>query len=78
MKLEQIIARIRGLIDIFNLDEKRPLGSWEKTGVSISLGASTAHEGQSIFEAYKKADKAMYMDKSIRWPGRGTGPLSAI
>jgi len=77
-KTEEIIARIRGIIDAFNLDENRRIESWEKTGVSISLGASTAHEGQSLFEAYRKADKAMYDDKARRWPGRGTGPLPKI
>jgi diguanylate cyclase (GGDEF)-like protein/PAS domain S-box-containing protein len=77
-KTEEIITRIRGIIDNFNSDSTRPVESWEKTGISISLGASTAHENQSLFEAYKKADKAMYEDKSQRWPGRGTGPLPKI
>lgn len=73
-RTEEIIMRIQNLLHIFNTDQEKPGDLWETVGISLSLGASTAYEDESLFETYKKADKAMYQEKSRR-PARGTGPL---
>ncbi|MEI8131651.1 MAG: PAS domain S-box protein [Leptolinea sp.] len=74
-KTHEIMNRVQDLLDIHNNGEERPKELWEVSGIGISLGAATAIEGKALTETYKKADKAMYKEKSKR-PSRGTGPLT--
>jgi diguanylate cyclase (GGDEF)-like protein/PAS domain S-box-containing protein len=69
----EVLQRVGFLIEKYNAEEK-PITNIYAPDISVSLGAATAINGGSLIEAQKKADKAMFIEKSKR-PSRGTGPL---
>ncbi|HEX7555048.1 MAG TPA: PAS domain S-box protein [Leptolinea sp.] len=72
--VNEILKRVRGLLDSHNRDNQIKSEGTIFTEIRISLGAATSHEGQMLEQVLKQADQAMYREKALRG-GRGTGPL---
>lgn len=74
-KTQEVLDRVQDLLHAHNVDNINSKEVWEVSGISLSMGAATALDGNSLYEVYKDADKAMYKEK-LKRPTRGTGPLT--